>query len=63
MTPAREQFDRLYADLGLSQSDAAWLVFLSGWNSALASAAQNFERMPFGDTSASTSVYLKGLQE
>lgn len=63
MTPARHQFEQAFGDLGLRDSDAAWLVFLAGWNSALTKASQDFERMPFGDTSDSTAIYLKGLQE
>jgi hypothetical protein len=63
MTPAREQFELLFGDLGLKDADAAWLVFLAGWNAALTKASQDFERMPFGDTSDSTAIYLKGLQE
>lgn len=63
MTTAREQFEKLYADLGLSQSDAAWLVFLSGWNASLSKASDDFKRMPFGDTSDSVSIYLRDLKE
>lgn len=63
MTPARQQFEKLFGHLGLLTSDAAWLVFLAGWNASLTKASQDFERMPFGDTSTSTSVYLKNLQE
>lgn len=63
MTHARDQFENLFSDLGLKDSDAAWLVFLAGWNAALTKASQDFERMPFGDTSDSTAIYLKGLQE
>jgi hypothetical protein len=63
MTPAREQFEKLFGHLGLLTSDAAWLVFLAGWNAALTKASDDFQKMPFGDTSASSSAYLKGLQE
>jgi hypothetical protein len=63
MTQARHQFEKLFGDLGLKDSDAAWLVFLAGWNAALTKASQDFELMPFGDTSDSTAIYLKGLQE
>ena len=62
-TPARDLFDKLYGDFGLKPTDAAWLVFLSGWNGALEQAAKDFERMPFGDTAASTAAYLRNHRE
>ena len=43
MTPARQQFEQAFGDLGLRDSDAAWLVFLAGWNAALTKASQDFE--------------------
>lgn len=63
MTQARHQFEKLFGHLGLSESDAAWFVFLAGWNAALIKASDDFEKMPFGDTSDSISIYLKGLKE
>lgn len=62
-TPARDLFDKLYGDFGLKPTDAAWLVFLSGWNGALEQAAKDFERMPFGDTAASVAVFLRDKRE
>lgn len=63
MTPARHQFEQAFGDLGLKDSDAAWLVFLAGWNAALTKASDDFKRMPFGDTSDSVSIYLRDLKE
>lgn len=63
MTPARHQFEQAFGDLGLKDSDAAWLVFLAGWNAALTKASDDFNRMPFGDTSDSVSIYLRDLKE
>jgi hypothetical protein len=62
-TPARHLFEKLYGDFGLKPTDAAWLVFLSGWNGALEQAAKEFESMPFGDTAASTAAYLRDHRE
>ncbi len=63
MTPARHKFEQAFGDLGLKDSDAAWLVFLSGWNASLSKASDDFKRMPFGDTSDSVSIYLRDLKE
>lgn len=66
-TPAREQFERLYAEMGLTANDAAWLVFLSGWNGALERAAsqlQNNFTPSFGpDTVDSFAVYVRDHRE
>lgn len=66
-TPARAIFEKLYADMGLTANDAAWLVFLSGWNGALERASSqlrdNFDT-PFGkDTVDSFAAYVKDLSE
>ena len=63
MTTARQQYEQAFGDLGLRDSDAAWLVFLAGWNAALTKASDDFKRMPFGDTSDSVSIYLRDLKE
>jgi hypothetical protein len=63
MTTAREQFEKLYGHLGLATSDAAWFVFLSGWNCALEQTAKEFERLPFGDTATSTATYIRNNKE
>lgn len=60
---ARQLFEKLYGDFGLKPTDAAWLVFLSGWNGALEQAAKDFESMPFGDTATSTAAYLRNYRE
>lgn len=60
---ARELFEKLYGDFGLKPTDAAWLVFLSGWNGALEQAAKEYEQMPFGDNAASVAVFLRDKQE
>ena len=59
---ARKAFEALYNQFQLSDSDAAWIVFKNGWDAALDEAANQFEQMPFGDTSASFSAYAKGLK-
>lgn len=61
-TKARKAFEALYNQFQLSDSDAAWIVFKNGWDAALDEAANQFEQMPFGDTSASFSAYAKGLK-
>lgn len=66
-TPARAIFEKLYAEMGLTANDAAWLVFLSGWNGALERAASqlrdNFDA-PFGqDTVDSFAVYVRDIRE
>ena len=66
-TPSRAIFEKLYAEMGLTTNDAAWLVFLSGWNGALERASNqlrnNFDT-PFGkDTVDSFAVYVKDLSE
>lgn len=60
---AREIFEKLYGDFGLKPTDAAWLVFLSGWNGALEQAAKEYEQMPFGDSAASVAVFLRDKRE
>jgi hypothetical protein len=66
-TPARTVFEQLYAELGLTANDAAWLVFLSGWNAALERASSQLEsnlNTPFGeDTVSSFAVYVRGIRE
>jgi hypothetical protein len=53
--------------LGLTANDAAWLVFLSGWNAALERASSQLEsnlNTPFGeDTVSSFAVYVRGIRE
>lgn len=60
---ASQLFEKLYGDFGLKPTDAAWLVFLSGWNGALEQAAKDFEQMPFGDTASSTAAFLREKRE
>lgn len=66
-TPARAIFEQLYAEMGLTANDAAWLVFLSGWNGALERAASQLENnfnTPFGeDTVSSFAVYVRDIRE
>ena len=59
---ALEHYDQLYGDLGLSPNDAAKLVFISGWNSAMQEAMKRVNAMPFGnDTRASFAVYFQQM--
>ena len=66
-TPARALFEKLYGDFGLKPTDAAWLVFLSGWNGALERAASQLQcnfHQPFGqDTVDSFAVYVRDIRE
>jgi hypothetical protein len=66
-TPARTVFEKLYAEMGLTANDAAWLVFLSGWNAALertASQMQDNFTTPFGeDTVDSFAVFVRDQRE
>ena len=66
-TPARAVFEKLYADMGLTANDAAWLVFLSGWNAALEGAAWNLAnnfKHSFGpSTMDSVAAYVKDHRE
>ena len=64
MTPARLEFERLFRDLGLSTNDAAWLVFLNGWNCAADRAVTLIQEFPFEpDTRASFSMHIGGIKE
>ncbi len=66
-TPARAVFEKLYAEMGLTANDAAWLVFLSGWNAALERASSQLRdnfNLPFGkDTVDSFACYVKDISE
>jgi hypothetical protein len=31
---AREEFDRIFGDVVMSDNDAAWYIFKAGWNAA-----------------------------
>jgi hypothetical protein len=66
-TPARTVFEKLYAEMGLTANDAAWLVFLSGWNGALERAASQMQdnfTTPFGeDTVDSFAVFVRDQRE
>lgn len=37
MTDARQEFDRIFGDVVMSDNDAAWYIFKAGWNAARAS--------------------------
>ncbi len=64
MTPARLEFERLFRDMGLATSDAAWLVFLNGWNCAADHAVAKVSEFPFEpDTKASFSMHIGGIKE
>jgi hypothetical protein len=59
---ALEHYDLLYGDLGLKPTDAAKLVFVSGWNSAMQEAMTRVNMMPFpADTRASFVVYFQQM--
>lgn len=66
-TPARAVFEKLYGELGLTDNDAAWLVFLSGWNAGLERSADQMRvnfATPFGkDTVDSFACYVKDQRE
>lgn len=60
---ALEHYDRLYGDMGLCPQDAARLVFISGWNSAIEEAVRRINAMPFGDdTRASFAIYFQQMR-
>lgn len=64
MTPARLEFERLFGHLGLMTSDAAWLVFLNGWNCATDAAIDKVMDFPFEpDTQASFALHIGGIKE
>jgi hypothetical protein len=64
MTPARLEFERLFRDMGLATSDAAWLVFLNGWNCGVDRAVTQINKFPFEpDTKASFSIYIGEIKE
>lgn len=64
MTPARLEFERLFGHLGLMSSDAAWLVFLNGWNCAADRAVTLIQEFPFEpDTKASFSIHIGRIKE
>ena len=64
MTPARLEFERLFRDMGLATNDAAWLVFLSGWNCGVDRAVTQINKFPFEpDTKASFSIYIGEIKE
>lgn len=64
MTPARLEFERLFGNLGLMSSDAAWFVFLNGWNGAADRAVTLIQEFPFEpDTRASFSMHIGGIKE
>lgn len=64
MTPARLEFERLFRDMGLATSDAAWLVFLNGWNCAADRAVTLINEFPFEpDTQASFALHIGGIKE
>ena len=55
-------FQALYGHLELSPNDAARLVFVSGWNSAMEEAMKRVNAMPFGnDTRASFAIYFQQM--
>lgn len=59
---AIEHYDMLYGDIGLSPNDAAKLVFVSGWNSAMQEALERIQAMPLQtDTKASFAVYFQQM--
>lgn len=59
---ALEHFEDLYGHMGLSPSDAAQWVFLSGWNAAIEELIGQINKMPIEkDTQASFVVYLQGI--
>lgn len=66
-TPARAMFEKLYAEMGLTTNDAAWLVFLSGWNASLERAAfkltHDFQHSFGPDTMHSVAVFVKDHRE
>lgn len=59
---ALDHYEKLYGDLGLNPKDAAKLVFVSGWNSALQEAMTRVNTMPLpADTRASFIVYFQQM--
>lgn len=66
-TPARAEFEKLYGEFGLKPTDAAWLVFLSGWNGALERAASQMQlnfATPFGkDTVDGFAAFTRDQRE
>lgn len=59
---ARQVFEELYAQYDLQDTDAAWLIFKNGWDSAIDELSARFEAMPFGDTSSSFACYARNLK-
>lgn len=58
----KDNFTQDFGDI-FAVNDIGERVYMCGWNAALEDAAKQIEQMPFGDTSASFAVFLRGMKE